>query len=76
MYKNNISVYSSVLSFITTFQLIKSPKYTQLFKIMHSMGLYDNHCILELLGHELRASMIINALKTLFFLFVYSSFIS
>jgi hypothetical protein len=32
------------------------------------MGLCDNHCMPEMLGHELRTNMIVNALKTIFLL--------
>jgi hypothetical protein len=44
--------------------------------MMYSMGLYDNLCVLEPLGYELRTSMNINALKTVFLMSVYSYFLS
>jgi hypothetical protein len=46
IYKNNISDYSSLQTFIASFQHIKSPIYKIVF-FMISMGLYYNHCMLE-----------------------------
>jgi hypothetical protein len=74
MYKNNISVYSSFLSFIASFQLINSPKYAMIFFMISSMGLYRNHCVLEPFGHELCTNMNTNALKNVHLELLYSSF--
>jgi hypothetical protein len=62
--KNSISVYSSFLSFVGSFQLIKSSKYTTMSSMMCSTGLYYEYCMLELFGHELCTNMNTNALKT------------
>jgi hypothetical protein len=40
------------------------------------MGLYDNHCVFEPLGHELRTNMNSNVLKTVLLTLVYSCFLS
>jgi hypothetical protein len=76
MYKNNISVYSRFLSFEASFQLIKSPKYTMIFLMIYSMGLYYNHRVLEPFGHNLCIIMNTNALKTILLELVHSSFLS
>jgi hypothetical protein len=75
MYKNNISIYSSFLSSVASFQPIKSQKYTMIFFIMSPVGLYYNHCVLESFGHELRTYMNTNALKTVPFQLVYLCFL-
>jgi len=62
MYKNNISVYSSFLSFVASLQLIYPPKYTIIFFVIYSTGLYYNHCVLEPFGHELRTDVYTDAL--------------
>jgi hypothetical protein len=75
IYKNNISVYSSFLSFVAKFQLIKSPKYTMIFFMISSLVLYYNHCMIDPLGHELRTNMN-NTLKIILLQLVYSSFLA
>jgi hypothetical protein len=50
---SNILVYSSFISSVASFQLIKSPKYIKFFQIMYSMSIYYNHCMIEPLQIEL-----------------------
>jgi hypothetical protein len=76
MYKINFSVYSSFLSFVASFQLINSPKYTMIFFMISSMGLYYNHNVSEPFGLELRTNMNINALKIVQLELLYSTFLS
>jgi hypothetical protein len=76
MYKNNISVYSSFLSFVASFQLINSPEYTMIFFMISSMGLYYNHCVPEPFGLKLRTNKNTNALKTVHLELLNSSFLS
>jgi hypothetical protein len=45
-------VYSSFLSFIVSFQHIKSSKCTKLFSVISPIHLYYNHHIVEPLWHE------------------------
>jgi hypothetical protein len=45
-------LFSSLLSFIASFQYIKSQKYTKLLWIMSHIHLYNNHFIIEPLWHE------------------------
>jgi hypothetical protein len=42
----------------------------------YSISFYYNHCVLGLLGHDLRANMYTNALETVFSVLVYSNFLS
>jgi len=57
IYKNNISVHSSFQSFVVSFRLIQSPKYTMVLFMICSRGLYYNRSVLESFGHELRSNM-------------------
>jgi hypothetical protein len=43
--------------------------------MIYSMNLYYNYYVLELFGHEFRTNKNINALKFIFCLLVYSSFL-
>jgi hypothetical protein len=43
---------------------------------MDSLDLYYNHCVVELLGHELHININSNVLRTMLVLFVYWSFLS
>jgi hypothetical protein len=76
MYKNKFSVYSSSQSFLASFQLIKSQKYTMIFFMISYVGLYYNHPVLEPFGHECRTKMNTNTMKTVLLQLVYSSFLS
>jgi hypothetical protein len=75
MLKNSISVYTSFVSFVVSFQYIKSSKYIEIFWMMSSMDLYYNISVLEPLWYKLRRKMNINALTVLLSL-VYLSFVS
>jgi hypothetical protein len=75
MYKNDILVFSSFLSFADSFQLIMSPKYMKIFFMMSYMVLYYNHCELEPFGHKLGTNMNTNALRTALLELVYSTFL-
>jgi hypothetical protein len=47
-----------------------------LFKMMYSMSLFNNICVLEPLGRELHTNMNTNALENILPLLLYSSFVS
>jgi hypothetical protein len=65
------SVYSSFLSFVTSFQHVKSLKYTKLLWIMFLIHAHPNHYILEPLWLNQYWKIDTNALK---YYFVYSRF--
>jgi hypothetical protein len=75
MHKNYILVYSSYVSFIDSYQLVKSPKYRKKYWMMSCMdyiifacsGRYDK---------KLCTKMNTNALETILLKLVYSSFLS
>jgi hypothetical protein len=52
MRENDISVYLSLMSFVTLFQIVKSSKYTKIFWMMYSMDLYYNPWVIQPLWHE------------------------
>jgi transcription initiation factor IIE alpha subunit len=71
-----VLVYSNFISFMASVQHIKLSKYTKYLWGMSSMGLYYNHCVLELFLPDYCTNMNTNTIKIILSLLMYSSFIS